>query len=208
MSNAIPMLHPVTAETVQRYAVNSGMLVTGLSLEGIKDAASFLAKVTATDFAANILGATSGNTTISENRQTWSPDHNGLRIPYKGSTYLDTAQPSIKATLVEMTPGNIKLMSGAADVTGDGTQAVTIEPRATFQDGDYIDSVVWFTNYGTRGIIGACIENALCVSGLNWSVDDKKVATCNVEFKAHSATPVMSDNLPIKYFIFLNEAQS
>ena len=198
------MLHPVTAETVQRYAVNSGMLVKGLSLEGITDAASFLAKVTAPEFAENILGATSGSTTISENRESWSPDHNGLRMPYKGGQYLDTAQPSIKATLVEMSPGNIKLMSGAADIEGEKTKAITIKPRATYQEGDYIDSVVWFTNYGTRGIIGAMIENALCTSGLNWSVDDKKIATCDVEFKAHSASPVLNDSLPITYFIYLN----
>lgn len=203
MSN-IPMLHPVTAETVQRYAVSSGILCHSLDFDGITDAETFLAKVTATEFADHLLGATSGSTTISENRSTWSPDHNGKRLPFVGETYLDTAQPSIKGTLVEMTPANIKRASGAADVTGEGTKAVTIKPRASFQPNDYLKNVVWFTNYGTEGIIGAVIDNALCTSGLNWSVDDKKVATCDVEFKAHSSSPVLSDELPIRYFIYLN----
>lgn len=202
MSN-IPMLHPVTAETVQRYAVNSGMIAHSMDFEGITNAESFLAKVTATDFAENLLGATSGNTGISENRSTWTPDHNGKRIPFVGDSYLDTAQPSIKCTLVEMTPANIKIASGAADVEGDGTKAITIKPRATFQQGDYLKNVVWFTNYGNKGIIGAVIDNALCTTGMNWSVDDKKVATCDVEFKAHSSSPILSDHLPIRYFIYL-----
>lgn len=126
-------------------------------------------------------------------------------MPFKGSLYLDTAQPSIKATLVEMSPANIKLMSGAADVVGENTKAITITPRASFAEGDYIESLTWFTNYGSRGIIGATIRNALCVTGLKWSVDDKKVATCDVEFKAHADAPGFSDELPIKYFIFLND---
>lgn len=202
---SIPMLHPVTLETVQRYAVNSGMLVRDLDWSAFESAAEFVAAVTAEGFADKILGATSGSTTISENRQTWSPDHNGLRVPFKGSLYLDTAQPSIKATLVEMSPANIKLMSGAADVTGEDTNAVTITPRATFEEGDYVGSLTWFTNYGSRGVIGATISNALCTSGLSWSVDDKKVATCDCEFKAHADSPGFSDSLPIKYFIFLND---
>lgn len=202
----IPMLHPVTSDTVQHYAVNSGMLVRDLDWSTFETAADFVSAVTAEDFADKILGATSGSTTISENRETWSPEHNGLRVPYKGSLFLNTAQPSIKATLVEMMPVNVKMMSGAADVTGDGTTAVKITPRATFVEGDYIDSLTWFTNYGDKGVIGATIKNALCVTGLNWSVDDKKVATCEVEFRAHADSPSFSDELPIEYFIFLNEA--
>lgn len=202
---SIPMMHPVTLETVQRYAVNSGMLVRDLDWSKITNAEAFVTAVTAQDFADKILGATSGSTTISENRKMWTPDHNGLRVPFKGSQFLDTAQPSIKATLVEMSPENIKLMSGAADVTGEDTNAITITPRATFKEGDYVSSLTWFTNYGSKGIIGATIVNALCVTGLNWAVNDKKIATCDVEFLAHADSPVFSDALPIKYFIFLND---
>lgn len=203
MSN-IPMMHPVTAKTVQHYAVNSGMLVRDLDWSKFTDAAAFVAAVTAEGFAANILGATSGTTNINENRSTWSPDHNGLRVPYKGSLFLDSAQPSIKATLVEMTPANIKLAAGAADISGENTTAIKITPRATFAEGDYVGSLTWFTNYGSKGIIGATIKNALCTTGMNWSVDDKKIATCDVEFRAHADSPVFSGALPIEYFIFLN----
>jgi hypothetical protein len=182
------------------------MLLRDLDFSQITDAETFVAAVTAEGFREKILGATDGTTTISENRETWSPDHNGLRIPFKGSLYLDTAQPSIKATLVEMTPENIALASGAADVTGKDSKAIKITPRATFADGDYVGTLTWFTNYGTRGIIGATIKNALCTSGLSWSVDDKNIATAEVEFKAHSDSLVFTDALPIAYFIYLKSA--
>lgn len=203
----IPMLHPVTKETVQRYAVNSGMLCHTLNFEGITNAQTFLAAVTAPEYAPNLFGATSGTTDIGENRTTWSPDHNGKRIPFVGDSFLDTAAPGIKCTLVEMTPSNIKVMSGAADVTGEDTSLIKIQPRATFQEGDYLPNVVWFTNYGTKGIIGAVLFNALCTTGLNWSVDDKKVATCSVEFKGHADSITLDDNLPIYYFIALNDEE-
>ena len=199
-------MHPVTLETVQHYAVASGMMVSDLDFSSVETAEEFVALVTGAEGKAKWLGATSGRTTISENRQTWSPDHNGLRMPYKGSLYLDTAEPSIKATLVEMTPANIKLASGGADIEGEGTTAIKITPRASFSDEDYISNVTWFTNYGTKGIIGATIKNALCTTGMSWSVDDKKVATCDVEFRAHADAPGFSDTLPIEYFIYLNQA--
>lgn len=205
-TNNIPMMHPVSAETVQNYAVNAGVLVRDLDLSKITDAASFVAAVQAESFRPNILGATEGTTTISENRETWSPEHNGLRIPYKGSVYLDTAQPSISATLVEMSPKNIKLASGAADITGESTKAIKITPRATFQEDDYVGTLVWFTNFGTRGIICAVLKNALCTSGLQWSVDDNDIATADVEFMAHADSPVFTDALPIEYYVFLNAA--
>lgn len=207
MSNYIPMLSSVTKETVQHYALNSGVICHSLDFEGITDAETFIAKVQSTDYAGNLLGATSGNTTIAENRTTWSPDHNGRRTPAVGEKQFDSAEPSLRATLVEMCPDNIKVMSGAADIEGDGTNAITIQPRATLREDDYLPNVVWFTNYSNKGVIGAVLLNAMSPTGLNWSIDDKKVATCNVEFRAHANNILFDDKLPIRYFIYLKSEQ-
>lgn len=205
--SGIPMLSPVTLETVQRYASNAGILAVNFDLSAITSAESFIAAITAEGFASNILGATSGNVDITEGRSTWTPDHNGKRIPFKGETHLDSAAPAIKGTIVEMTPRNIKLMSGAADITGEDGTAITIQPRATFQPGDYFDNAVWFTNLGDEGIICAEIDNALCVSGLSWSAKDKGIATAAIELRAHSDSPVLDDKLPIRYHIFRKAAE-
>jgi hypothetical protein len=192
------MVQPVTLDTVQRYAVNAGMMVVDVDFSKVTDAAAFVQAVaTAKD---KWLGATSGTTTISENRENWSPDHNGLRMPWKGAQWLDTAQPSIKATLVEMTAENIGLASGAIEKSTTGN-ITTIKPKTTYALTDY-HTITWFTNYGTDGIIAVTLKNALCTTGLNWKIDDKAVATCDVEFLGHADDPIASDYLPIEYMIY------
>lgn len=206
MSN-IPMINPVTLDTVKNYAVASGMLVRGLNPYEYDTAEAFVTAVK--EAPDSWLGATSGTTDISEGRKNWTPDHNGLRMPFKNSQFLDTAEPAIKATLIEMTPENIAVASGAADVVNtDGSKLTKIVPRATIQDGDYIEPVVWFTNLGNQGVIGCILHNALCISGMSWKVDDKKVATCDVEFRGHADSPILSDTLPIEYFVLLSEADA
>lgn len=201
----IPMVQPVTLETAQRYALNAGMMVVDVDIGKVTDAETFLAAVKADKDAW--LGATSGSTTITEGRKNWSPEHNGLRSPWKGGQYLDSAQPSIKAKLVEMKPTNLQLSSGAADIEGGDTNVVTIKPRATYGLNDY-RTIIWFTNYGNEGIVAVILKNAICTTGLNWTVDDKKVATCDVEFKGHADDPLATDYLPIEYKIFKSSAQA
>lgn len=201
----IPMVQPVTLQTAQRYALNAGMMVVDVDISNVTDAETFLVAVKADQ--ESWLGATSGSTTISEGRKNWSPDHNGLYIPWKGGQYLDSAQPSIKTKLVEMKPTNLKLSSGAADISDEATNAVTIKPRATYSLEDY-HTVIWFTNYGNEGIVAVILKNAICTTGLNWTVDDKKVATCDVEFKGHADDPLATDYLPIEYMIFKSSTQA
>jgi hypothetical protein len=93
----------------------------------------------------------------------------------------------------------------------DAPYTVVIEPaeardianREKFLPEDYIKSVTWLTNYGDKGIIGATIDNALCTSGLSWSVQDNNIATAEVTFMGHSASPVFNNDLPIRYWILL-----
>ena len=195
----IPMVQPVTLETAQHYAVNAGMMVTDVDISKVTDAETFLTAVKAD--TAVWLGATSGTTNISEGRQVWNPDHNGLRMPWVNSEFLDTAKPSIKAKLVEMKHSNLALASGAADVEGQGTNVTKIKPRANYKPTDY-KNVIWFTNLGTEGIIAVVLKNALCTTGIAWTIDDKKVATCDVEFIAHVANATEADYLPIEYLLF------
>lgn len=200
----INLITPITLDTVKEYAINDGMMCVFDST----DVTSFKACKSAEEAIALIstktdkwLGATSGTTDISEGRKTWSPQHNGLRIPRKGAQWLDSAEPGIKAKLVQMRPNNIKLASGGADITGANTNAIWIKPRSTYKDADY-NHILWFTNYGSDGIIGTIMYNALCISGLKWQFDDKKVGTSDVEFRGHASSITDNDFLPMEHFIF------
>lgn len=199
----IPMIQPITVDTAKRYASNAGMIVFDLDTSKLTDAATLMAAVKAAP--EKWLGATSGSTTITDGRKTWSPSHNGKRTPWVGDEYLDTARPSIKAKVVEMKESTLKHVAGAAEVTGSNTKVVTIKPKATYDLSDY-KTVHWLTNLGADGVILVTLKNALCVSGLNWSIDDKKIATADVEFVAHASDPTDIEYLPMECQLYLAAA--
>lgn len=196
----IPMVHPITVDTAKRYASNAGMIVIGLDVSEATDAATLMAAVKAAP--EKWLGATSGTTNITDGRKNWSPSHNGKRIPWVGDQHLDTAAPSIKAKVVEMKETSIQRMAGTADVTGSGSKVITIKPKSDYDVADY-KTVHWLTNLGADGVILVTLKNALCVSGLNWSIDDKKIATADVEFVAHASDPTDTEYLPMECQLYL-----
>lgn len=200
----IPMLHPVSKDTMDHYALNEGVLAINVDFTSITDAASFVEYIRANP--DKILGATTGGTTIAENRETWEPERNGKRNPVKGEQYFAGARPSIKATLIELTAANTKLASGAADIEDEGTTYVKVNPRAEFKESDYASNAVWFTNFGKKGIIMTILDNALCTKGINWSIDDKKVATSEIELIGHAENALFDDSLPIHYGVLTNAA--
>lgn len=201
----IPMVSPVSINTVKRYAVNSGVIIKNFDFSKITNAAGFLTYIT--EHPEDVLGATVGDTEINENRKVWNPEHNGLRMPFKGSNYFETCQPMLKASLVEMRATNLQLASGSAKLTIATTKMYeNVQPYASYADEDYLENVTWFTNYGNNGIIGVTLKNALCISGMNWKIGDKGIASCDVEFRAHSGNALMNDQLPINYFIYYNSS--
>ena len=198
MSN-MPMIHPLTDDTVKQYATNAGLLCADVDISAATDAASLMDIIKAA--SDKWLGATSGTTDIDEGRRDWMADHNGIRMPAKGMRHLDTAEPYIKAKLVQINAQNMKLASGAADVEGEGTNVEHVKPRAYFEEDDYHD-IIWLTNLGADGVVVAILRNAICVTGMKWTIDDKKVATCDVDFRGH--VEKLTDNvyLPIEYYLY------
>lgn len=190
----IPMIHPMTVDTVQQYAVNAGLIAVDLDLSKATDAATLMAAVKAAP--DKWLGATSGTTNISEGRKAWNPSHNARRIPLKGDQHFDSAQPSIKAKLVQMNAHNIALMSGTAEVSTTGN-VTSIQPKAVYALESY-KTVHWLTNLGSEGVILVTLKNAICVDGINWSIEDKGIATADVNFLAHADDASDIEYLPIE----------
>lgn len=196
----IPMIQPITVDTAKRYASNAGMIVIGLDVSEATDAATLMAAVKAAP--ETWLGATIGDTAIGDGRKNWSPSHNGKRVPWVGDMHLDTAAPFLRAKIVEMKEAAIQRMAGTADVTGSGSKVITIKPKADYDVSDY-NTVHWLTNLGAEGVILVTLKNALCVSGLNWSIAEKRIATANVEFVAHASDPADIEYLPMECKMYL-----
>lgn len=172
-----------------------------MDISSATDAASLLTLITSSENREKWFGATKGGVNIQENRTYWKPDIDGLRLPFKGQYQVDTVEPKMTGTLVELTPDNLKAVSGAADMTTEGN-ITTVQPRATIREGDYFESVTFIGNQGSDGLFACVMENALCTTGVNSQTSDKAVATLPFEFVAHSASVTFTDTLPVKYLFF------
>lgn len=202
--SALSMVSAVSADTFNNTVFNAGILIHDVDISSATDAASLLTLITSETNKAKWFGATQGGVNIQENRTYWKPDIDGLRLPFKGQYQVDTVEPKMTGTLVELTPENLKAVSGAADTTAatGSSKVTTVQPRATIKEGDYFDSVTFIGNQGSDGLFACVMENALCTTGVNSQTSDKAVATLPFEFVAHSDSVTFTDTLPIKYLFF------
>lgn len=194
------MLTSVTAETINNLCPDAGIVVKNLDLEGVTDAASLLAKVEAKKGTEDWVGVTDGGVQARENLTTWTPTHDYKRMNYVGGQYFDNADPTLSFTLVEFKPGNIKIATASADVSGD--KLIKVQPRAHIRTADYIPKLTVIMMNGPEGLYIVEGDNALCTKGVDVTTGDKAVAKLAVEFHMHKGSLVetAADALPMRYY--------
>lgn len=197
------MVTPVRAETFENLVFDAGMLFKNLDYSSATDASTLMTLIKTEKEKASgsaLLGATKGGINPQTNFEFWSPELDGKRMPFKGEKRLSSADCVVSGTLVEMTPDNVKDVLGLADKTGSGTK-ITVQPRFSIKEGDYIEHLVWVGNLGSDGLYLIDLKNALCTTGLSTQTTDKDVGTLPFEFHGH-ADDVSSTDLPITYLFF------
>lgn len=200
------MLTAVTADVINNLSPDAGLLLFNVDIGSVADAEAMAALIDQNrGKAGNWGGVTDGDIKVTEGRSSWSPAFNGKRMPFKGDKFLDTAEPKISFTMLEFSPENFVVASGAADKAGSGTH-ITVTPRASYKDTDYLTNVLWCTMKGHDGIYVVELQNALCTKGIDSTAGDKKVAQLAVEFTGHKNDPTELDTLPIKYHFFAKKA--
>lgn len=196
------MLTAVTADVMNKLSPDAGVVLCNVDLSSVTDAAGMAALIEENrGKEESWIGVTDGGIKVNEGRAFWSPTFDGKRMPFKGDKFLDTAEPKISFTLLEMTPANVKAASTAADKSG-ASPHIIVKPRASIQASDYLTNVVFATMIGTEGIYVAELKNALCTKGLDLSTADKAVGKIAVEFTGHKDDPKSLDYLPIEYHFF------
>ena len=200
------MLTAVTAYVINNLSPDAGILLFNVPIDSVADAEAMAALIEQNRSKAGTWGGvTDGDIKVNEGRSSWSPTFNGKRMPFKGDKFLDTAEPKISFTMLEFSPENFVVASGAADKAGSGTH-ITVTPRASYKDTDYLTNVLWCTMKGHDGIYVVELQNALCTKGIDSTAGDKKVAQLAVEFTGHKNDPTELDTLPIKYHFFAKKA--
>lgn len=197
----IGMITPIRAESFEQMIFDAGMMLKNFNYASATDAATLAQLIeTAKEEGTSLMGATKGGVNIQSVPSFWNVEADGMRMPFVGSKRPDTAEVKITGTLVEYTPDNVKDVLGVADKTGEGAK-ITVQPRFSIKQGDYIPSLVWVGNHGSDGIVLVELKNALCTTGLNTQTTDKDVGTLPFEFVGH-ADDVSSTELPIKILFF------
>lgn len=200
------LITAVTADVINKLSPDAGLVMVDVDLSSVEDAESMVALIEENrGDPEHWIGVTDGGITVNEGRSFWSPTFDGKRMPFIGDKFLDTAEPTVSFTLLEMTPENIKSASAAADIVGSAPKVV-VQPRASVRKNDYHTNLVFVTMIGTDGLYVVEQDNALCTKGLDQSTGDKSVAQTSVEFAAHKSDPTKLDTLPQRYYFLSSSA--
>lgn len=175
------ILNGFTPNTAKNMQLNAGILVKNLT-----DIESFAGTLT----DDQKIGATEGGavfTAIPEIRNIFD-GIDGARGNYKDGNVIDSWEIKITGTAKEMTAENFKLALGAADITKateDGKYD-KIAGRMEIKTTDYLENICWLgTLNGSTEPIIIEIKNALNVSGLTFTAEDKGSGSVDFEIQGH-----------------------
>jgi len=176
------ILSDFSTETAKNFELNAGILV-----KNVEDPGSL-------DFSTGTkLGATTGGKSIdfSMEMRNLFDDVDGARGKYMGGDIIDSRDASLSVTLLEQTADNLKIALVASDETANTATGITLTPRDTIEDTDYITNICWFgTIKGTD--LPMCIELRNCLSeSFSFSAEDKGKGTieCEIHPRRDLANP-------------------
>lgn len=156
---------------------------------------------TAKKWQGELLGATSGGTKIIINSEFQDIDVDGAIVKVVGLTQKQGETGSIEASLIEVTPDNLKMAVIGKDGESDIEGYTLIETKALLEKSDYIGNIAAIgTLSGNGRSIIVIMENMLCTSGLEIETKNKENAVMKVTFECNAAFDGEHDTLPIHIY--------
>ena len=196
------MTSPIRTETFQKMQLNAGILIKDFDYSSVTDSSTLATAVAAAVTAGtDILGATRGGGTFTVTRDIREPEVDGLRYGFKGGKFVDSADAYLSATLVEVTPGNIKTLLGTGTSTTSG-KVTTIKMNTAIDTNDYLTNVCWIGDIAGGQMVLICLKNALNTADFSLTFSDKSEGTMTAEFHAHQASVSDYDKAPFEIVYF------
>lgn len=190
------------SETFDNLQLNAGIVLKNFSYDSITDAAALKSAIaTAKTAGTNILGATRGGGNFVVTREVREPEADGRRYSFKGGRFIDSADAKLSTTLIELTPGNLQIALGSADVTTSGSKT-TIKMRTEIKDTDYLTNIVWVGNIADGSLVAIVLYNAFNTADFSLTYTDKGEGTLAVEFHAHQDDVDDYDEAPFEIIKF------
>lgn len=181
--------HGVTSETPQNILLGAGTIHKDLQWKTNK-------------FEGAIIGATSGGNSLEIKGEVKDIEIDGAHVKVKGLAVMQGGTAKMEVNFAEVNEDVIKYgMIASKSTSSDATDYDLFEPKATIEEGDYIQNLgfVGKTADGKKDII-VIFENGLCTSGLKLEGKDKENAVIKLEIEAYANNEGGLDKLPVKIY--------
>lgn len=179
------MVTGLRPETFMNLQLNAGVFLKNFDDSQFSDAAALEeAILRELENGTKSLGATQGGGTFQCVPTTRQVAADGMRYPVVGSTVNDMWTVKLTSTMKEITPENFQMVLASADVTTQGN-VKRIKVRTDILPTDYINNLCWVGDTSNRGFVMIKLDNALNLSGANFTFTDKGEGTLPFEFQAH-----------------------
>ena len=197
------MTSPIRTEAFQNLQLNAGCFLVDFDYSSITDATALKAAIkTAISDLTKVLGVTRGGGTFTVTREIRTPEVDGMRYPFKGADFVDSADAYLSGTLLEVVPDNFKRLLGTGDSTTSGKKTTISMHTAIDADSDYIDHLCWVGDLADGRAVLIELDNAFNTSDFSLTFTDKGEGTMTFEFHARQAEVTDYDNAPFRVVFF------
>ena len=194
---------PIRADAFQNLQLNAGIFLVDFDHSNIADAAALKTAIKAAlSDDTKILGVTRGGGTFTVTREQRTPEVDGMRYPFKGSDFVDSADAYLSGTLLEVTPNNFKRLLGTGDLVTSGKKTTLTMHTAVDPDTDYINHLAWVGDVADGRLVMIELDNAFNTQDFSLTFTDKGEGTFTFEFHARQADVLDYDTAPFRVIWF------
>lgn len=194
---------PLRKEAFDNLQLNAGIFLVDFDHSAIADAAALKTAIAAAvQEGSKLLGVTRGGGSFTVTREARTPEVDGMRYPFKGSDFVDSADAYLSGTMLEVYPDNFKRLLGSGDVDTSGEKTTVTMRTAIDPETDYLDKLCWVGDISNGGLILIELDNAFNTSDFSLTFTDKGEGTMTFEFHARQSNVMDYDNAPFRVIFF------
>ena len=194
---------PIRSEAFQNLQLNAGCFLVDFDHSAITDATALKTAIkTAISDMTKILGVTRGGGTFTVTREIRTPEVDGMRYPFKGADFVDSADAYLSGTLLEVVPDNFKRLLGTGESVTSGKKTTVTMHTAINTDTDYIDKLCWVGDLADGRAVLIELDNAFNTSDFSLTFTDKGEGTMTFEFHARQENVDDYDYAPFRVIFF------
>ncbi|HEM6455913.1 TPA: hypothetical protein U2D46_001761 [Streptococcus suis] len=176
-----------TKNTPKSYIVNAGAVYKNLTWN-----------TESRKWEGELFGATSGGNKLTIEQNYRQIEVDGVFTAAVGQKVLESQGAKLEINAKELTAENIRMAINGVIEQGDGQKAPStskvITAKGELKKTDYITNLGLVGNLsGTNEPIIVILDNALCVSGLEFETKDNDEAVITMTFEAHANEEQIDD---------------